>query len=47
LKLGKLQLPSLSVRNKNYKDLVMELDYKNAAESLLVVSELNKIIHSF
>ncbi|KAG0687321.1 hypothetical protein C6P40_002506 [Pichia californica] len=47
LKPGKLQLPGIEVKNQSTKDLMMELDYKNTAESLLIVSELNKIIHSF
>lgn len=47
LKPGKLQLPGIEIKNQSRKDLIMELDYKNTAESVLVVSELNKIIHSF
>lgn len=47
LKPGKLQLPGIEIRNQNRTDLIMELDYKNTAESVLVVSELNKVIHSF
>jgi hypothetical protein len=47
LKPGKLQLPAIEVKNTNRKNLVMEIDYKNTSESVLVVSELNKIIHSF
>lgn len=47
LKPGKLQLPGIIIKNQSSKDITMELDYKNTAESVLVVSELNKIIHSF
>lgn len=47
LKPGKLQLPGIEIKNQSEKTLIMELDYKNTAESILVVSELNKIIHSF
>ncbi|GME79911.1 unnamed protein product [Ambrosiozyma monospora] len=48
LKAGKLELPKVSVRNLTggFK-LQMELDYKNSSESLLVVSELNKVMYSF
>lgn len=46
LKPGRLQLPAIEIKNHR-KDLIMELDYKNTADSVLIVSELNKIIHSF
>lgn len=47
LKSGKLQLPTIQVKNNNNKDFAIETDYKNTSESVLIVSELNKIIHSF
>ena len=47
LKVGKLILPSIEVKNKSNLSITMDLDYKNISESILVVSELNKIIHSF
>lgn len=46
LKSGKLQLPTIQVKNNN-KNFAIETDYKNTSESVLIVSELNKIIHSF
>lgn len=47
LKPGKLQLPGIELLSQSDKDLIIELDHKNTAESVMVVSELNKIIHSF
>lgn len=47
LKVGKIQLPSIEIKNKSSKKYSMEIDYKNTTESVLVVSELNKVIHSF
>lgn len=46
LKPGKLQLPNIEIKNNN-QYLNMEVAYRNTSESVLIVSELNKIIHSF
>ncbi|ODV84976.1 hypothetical protein CANARDRAFT_28708 [[Candida] arabinofermentans NRRL YB-2248] len=47
LKVGKLELPGIDVKNMSKFKIQMELDYKNSSESLLIVSELNKITYSF
>lgn len=47
LRAGKLELPSVEVKNLSDYKVEMEVDYKNSSESLFVVSELNKVVHSF
>ncbi|VEU24153.1 DEKNAAC105324 [Brettanomyces naardenensis] len=47
LRVGKLELPKVEIRNLTEYKVEMEMDYKNSCECLLVVSELNKVVHSF
>ncbi|GMF53631.1 unnamed protein product [[Candida] boidinii] len=57
LKTGKIQLPRFEINSisqfnggsnkKIIEDLTMEVDYVNSSESLLIVSELNKVTFSF
>ncbi|QPG75113.1 hypothetical protein FOA43_002454 [Brettanomyces nanus] len=47
LRVGKLELPKVEIQNLTDYKVEMELDYKNSSESLLVVSELNKVVQSF
>ncbi|KAG7876715.1 hypothetical protein KL938_004328 [Ogataea parapolymorpha] len=47
LRVGKLELPRVEIKNKSDFQIQMELDYKNSSENLLVVSELNKVTYSF
>ncbi len=47
LRIGRLELPRIEVRNLTDFNVEMELDYKNSSETVLVVSELNKVVHTF
>ncbi|KAH3666838.1 hypothetical protein OGAPHI_003287 [Ogataea philodendri] len=47
LRVGKLELPRVEIKNRSDFQIQMELDYKNSSESVLVVSELNKVTYSF
>lgn len=47
LRIGRLELPRIEVHNLTNFNIEMELDYKNSSETVLVVSELNKVVHTF
>lgn len=47
LRVGRLELPKIEVQSLSNSNIAMEVNYKNSSETVFVVSELNKMVHTF